>query len=526
MKQTIVFLILLFASALHAQEIPKKQVDSINKKQVDSIKKKVIDSIEASKLEVINSKTRTIHINFKEKTIDDSEMDNLKYGDYIRVKIDSLNTFLYKVTINSKDSIIHTSLPSNPFGLISTEVLNGLVAGLSPVNSIFTSSLLPPSEEQGESTEKLSIVNDPIFKKKLRTLLGQNLKDKEQQIDSTVSAILNRKIIEQNEEYDSILNFKEIYNKITYEGVKYSQSLRLEQRDTEILRIPNDLDYKKLRKTIDSLNKQIYGKLHYLNKEHLHYLSILSPLLKLVKEEDSYKEKRTLIDAVQLELTKTYQELLKNTSSKTQKELLSSFITIKNHLAYRHISLPVPYLGNLKELDINIVPQSDSTSRLSDYSTKLYFPTTKKTFWGISTGFYFAKDLNENYSVKELLNADNDTIYNLIKEDSGKTEIGLKAMVRKGWKINKEGNLFWNMGFGPGIKITDKVKPRIFLGTGFAFGRKNKLFADFGAVYMFYDKLSNAVDLLNNRTKPESILVTATKVQYYFSIGYSLGLGD
>lgn len=61
-------------------------------------------------------------------------------------------------------------------------------------------------------------------------------------------------------------------------------------------------------------------------------------------------------------------------------------------------------------------------------------------------------------------------------------------------------------------------------GTGLAFGHKNKVFVDVGAIHMYYDTLSKAYELRGNTVLPEDFLVNATKIQGYVSLGYLIKL--
>ncbi len=97
-------------------------------------------------------------------------------------------------------------------------------------------------------------------------------------------------------------------------------------------------------------------------------------------------------------------------------------------------------------------------------------------------------------------------------------------MLRYHLKIKKTEATFWHAGIGTGVNIGPAVRPRALFGTGLAFGKRNKLIIDIGGIYMFYDKLSNAVERIGNIAIPEDYTVSASKMQLYFSLGYTISL--
>lgn len=121
---------------------------------------------------------------------------------------------------------------------------------------------------------------------------------------------------------------------------------------------------------------------------------------------------------------------------------------------------------------------------------------------------------------------DQTIVYDLVEENQSEQEIGINTMVRYGINLNFENkkNWFWQFGFGAGLTINERVKPRLFGGTGLAIGEKNKLIFDIGVIFMSYDKLSNAFEKTNNLTLPENFMVNASQLRGYISLGYLIKL--
>jgi hypothetical protein len=189
-----------------------------------------------------------------------------------------------------------------------------------------------------------------------------------------------------------------------------------------------------------------------------------------------------------------------------------------NNSSRTFVSLPLQFTKEESRLEINIQPRSDSTTLLQSYNTVLVFPTaTHDQFWGISSGFYLSTPANESYST--IANIAADTTYSIVKEKPGKMEFGFNTMMRFGSRIST--NVYWQAGIGPGVSVSDKVRPRMLIGTGLAFGQKHSILLDIGAVFGYYNVKSKAFENTDGyATEPKNITVSQIKTGAYFSISY------
>ena len=233
-------------------------------------------------------------------------------------------------------------------------------------------------------------------------------------------------------------------------------------------------------------------------------------LEKLKKINDKLKEANT--------------ELEKLLSLENYTKISSSLMSIVNNNAFEYKSLPIQHYEDLNEIKIAIKPR-DEKAQLPSYNTILRIPDYQKSFWGVSTGFYITENLEENYSIVERMQ-DGETVFDLVGEDNSSEELGINTMVRYGVNISRKNfkNIFWQFGFGAGITLNSKIKPRLLVGTGPAFGGKNKFFVDFGLIYVYHDKLSKVYELKGNTTQPEKFLVNSTNLNGYISLGYLIKL--
>lgn len=84
---------------------------------------------------------KTIIYDFKNKTKPKCTLNAIKEGDFYQIEIKGINTNLFKVIINSKDSVLSKKLETPTFGNFDIDILTKVVAGLSPFNITATKEL-------------------------------------------------------------------------------------------------------------------------------------------------------------------------------------------------------------------------------------------------------------------------------------------------------------------------------------------------------------------------------------------------
>lgn len=432
--------------------------------------------------------------------MDRSSFNKLKPKEFFRIKIEGINTYLYKVEINNEDVDTTDSLPKNIFSLLDVSGLNTVVANLNSITDIVKS--IPKKDTLG----MMGFEN-----KDGKPLERNELKRQIEEHQKRVSDFFEDLVKEQ----DSI---NELYIRAQDEQNKF---LLVKPRDTSTIHYKNILDdFKKLKSNMGTLNLEVVKKKgllegllaansYALKQDENADLNALSTQLVTL-----YTKLETSITAVNLEL-----------SAEKYSALSSELIALENNKGYEYVSFPIQRYEDVNKLEITITPR-DEKSRLNSYKTTLRIPDYEKSFWGVSTGFYITQNQEQNYSLVEKKLDDDSTVYDFISEDHSKEEVGINSMIRYGFNIgvNNYGNLFWQFGLGAGLTINEKIKPRLFVGTGLAYGKKNKLILDFGGVYMFYDKLSNAYQLEGNEAQPTNFMVTATQMRGYVSLGYTIKL--
>jgi hypothetical protein len=182
-----------------------------------------------------------------------------------------------------------------------------------------------------------------------------------------------------------------------------------------------------------------------------------------------------------------------------------------------YASLPLQFSKEQATVKITIAPR-ENTEAYQVYSTQIVFPIIQSEFWGVSSGFYGGWIHSEAYSTKRA-STSTDSSYSIINEKPSQFEVGISAMVRRGWSLSEAAYL--QIGIGPAVSIADKLKPRMMFGVGLAWGGKQKLVWDIGVVFGYTDKLSNAYTLHDQyKTKPDNLTVSVLQSGVYTSLSY------
>lgn len=266
---------------------------------------------------------------------------------------------------------------------------------------------------------------------------------------------------------------------------------------------------------------EIKGK---LVNENAQFLRIVETNKESIAKNKTLKATSTEIKKVYDALIKASDNLNDQLSAANYGKFSAVLIWVLNNLDFSYTTLPIQRYSDVNELVIGLKPR-DKNAKLSSYSTVLRIPDIEKSFWGVSTGFYVTVNPENNYSVVERVE-NGQSLYDFLEEDTASIELGINTMIRYGRRVGEflDTPTFWHFGFGAGLSIDQKFKPRLMAGTGLAFGNKNKLLIDVGAIHMYYDTLSKAYSMEGNTVLPKDFLVNATKISGYVSLGYLINL--
>jgi hypothetical protein len=194
-------------------------------------------------------------------------------------------------------------------------------------------------------------------------------------------------------------------------------------------------------------------------------------------------------------------------------------IDAENCRKREYVSLPFQLMGDQTKMHITIEPR-EKTSSLQAYSTDFVFPQEKNWFMGVGSSFYVSFLHDDAYSTVTILT---DTSYRVIKENPGSLEIGMQAMMMIGFCSSNWG--YWYASFGPGISISNKVKPRLLAGGGYAFGKRNLFTVGVNFIVGAVDRKSEVIQLdTRYAQKPDQITVSRIEYGLCLTVGYVFNL--
>ena len=442
-------------------------------------------------------RTRTLKFDFQKRDLSNPEvLDSIGPGDFYWIEITNINLNLYKVVIGKVDSSISKAVTVPTFGGFGIDQFTSLLKPLSPLGGIAGAGRAPASTEFSiESEEKGLGVNRAPAKDKEAQSLIVNYED-------TVMG-LTRKLRDDGRKLEDLILLQKKYSiesQVEYDTIQARPSLDAFSSSFKTL--------EGVRSDLRSLED------HSINTVDEYSAKIKTHAANINNDDELKKDdadlRKSFIDILSA-ITKAQAVV----SSDSTLKYISSTIYAANNSSRVFRSLPLQFAKEKTSIDITITPRKDD-ALLQTYTTRWVFPSEGTFFWGVSSGFYWTGLYDEAYSTQQV-----DSTYFVVKENPGKAELGINAIFRFGNALNASGDVGWQAGFGPAVSISTNVKPRLLGGVGLAFGTKNKILLDAGAIAGYSDRLSNAYQTgVPYRTRPGTLSVSTLKYSYYLSISY------
>ena len=514
----IIIIFILIPLILPAQNASSTNVNLTNS-NVEFIRP-IKDSITDQHCGYINplntseSLCKTITIDFEHKnTIIPAFKNHIKRGEPFKIKIINYNPYLYKVSIDHKDSTV------SPVGdaqiltwFVDPTNLSSISAGLSALQITAASAINPPQEkfELNHISEENTTHSQKIFINKRNEMINKKKKFKE--------IIDGNKVIIKSQKNDILVLNKNISLKL-YE---YSKKINFLYELS-----PNSSHFKNIEKTINTLEKAydtlrlfIFSKKVEITNLFDKYTDEVSSLADLTIQEINYKKADSLIRKFYSEADLSL-NIMDSLVSYTELTKLTTVLNGIKSLSTTYTSLPLYFTDDIKKLSIQLIPWKDSL-RLLSYNSSIEIPWSQHRIAGVSAGLYYSSLSNKGYSNKMDPNS-TDTVYNLIEDNpSNKGEIGINAMAYIAWQIGTNNSFFIGPALGAGMSIENKPKPRIFIGPSILWGDKNKFALSLGLNLGYVQNLSAAYNSSSSYKSPQSgYMKDYLKTGFYLSVHYS-----
>ncbi|WP_428741869.1 hypothetical protein [Tenacibaculum sp.] len=443
---------------------------------------------------------RDITVNFLTKEVGEIPND-IKPGDYYRMVINNINLNLWKISLNTGDSVTITKLQTPTFGNVKIDELSSIVSNLMSVTSSSKANTENIAKGIGE------IIN--FYKEKL-----------EDNDELIAERILKEKVL--------LSGYLSKLNKIStgLDTLKYNiAKLQLYYLDNEDIIKNEGFDLNKTIKEIEKYRTEIIELKESIEGDKSRYVDIFyKRYVDDINKKQEFKDSHKLILDSYNKFESTLSKIFESINSENAIMLLKSIVFLKPK-CQTYTSLPIQFNGDKAIVKLRIEPKKEDFN-LQTFEMPLIFPVNDYNYWSVGISFYGSNLYNEKYSSISEPVTDSTKVYKLFKEDNQKSEIGIATLLRFGKKIkvykNDEGKKLGIHGtIGPGVSIEEKIKPRLLLGVGFSHGYKHNIALDFGFILGYVQRKSNAFDLdVEYLEKPENVTVSKLSSGGFISLGY------
>lgn len=420
----------------------------------------------------------------------------ISVGEQYVVEIQNINLNLYKVSINSKDSVFSKALETPTFGNLSLDALNSAVAAIGSFGTSFVQEIKTLELESGQNKimfggfPPMPSVSDEIMKK---------LKKEQAYIDQSTGEL--KKISE------SIDEFKLSVYKTRLSAYRISGAKEEFDFDMALKKLDD------LREELDSIDQVVLKRKGEFEK----YIEAKKAEINTSEELKKARDSITKAFGAFVSATKEGKAILSADNANT---LLSSIVFLENNRGMRYRSMPIQFKGEQAQLTVKITPREEKFL-LQSYETTYEFPARKNTYVKLGLSFYFSNLHDEAYSVVGTPVNDSTNTYQVLPENYSTNEIGIVSFIRFGWKIESADWFGGHFAFGPGMSISNNVKPRILYGGGITLGKKHMCAIDFGAATGYVDRLSAQLQVGTDLPeKPSTVTVTRLDTQLFVALGY------
>ncbi|MDQ3109478.1 MAG: hypothetical protein M3R17_06245 [Bacteroidota bacterium] len=442
---------------------------------------------------------KIITIDFQKKEMNTNSIKGIQKGDWYQIQVININTNVYQVTVGGKDSSRQTALTVPTFGDFGIEALTSAINGLNALGGI------------------ISIKKEPTGLKNKELELWEMGSEKGKPSPTANELAMNKYIVELN-----ALSAELGKIKIRIDNIKMQQefyvltALQMGPHRVLIDTARYDLTY--FINEVTSIRKQVSDLSELCDQKLKGYYATID-FTKIADQKLTAKNDTILKTFAALR--ETIDKAQESINAEKTAALIRPMIEIQNNSASSYISLPYLYHGDDAKVTVDICPYKKDAA-VQSFNATIDFPVFKRTYSGISTGFFVTPLVDNAYSV--MGTAGVDTSFKLVNENPGNLSFGVNALVNFGRRFG-ESNCFYHFAFGPGLAISNKISPRLFFAPGLSFGSRHMLNIDLGITMGYVGRLSNAYSLDQKySSQPQNFMVSRFGYGMFLSVGYVFNL--
>lgn len=499
----------------------------------------------------VSKTNRQLTFDFKTKRWTEIPNGDIKKGDLYYLKITGINQNIYNIKVNKKDSTITTDVTFPSLDMLNIDLFSSLLGGLASMSTsappvvkdaleigkavaiektdfqalngdAFFLAMKDPTkladsekEKIKNAFQKLAELNTKIDSSKFELIKKINKLSERDRVAATM--LSTRQSLALNVQYLRDLNFA--IDTLNNSANQLSLSYLVKDADSPPYKLlKKDFSFEKMILTTSYLRNQIDSLKKIIKDAQNEYAKFSTEHQKIIEKEDSLKEDDKKLKETFASALENADKFFQNISADKVRALLEAIIFLENTKDAVYEATPMQFDGDVNNIEIWIEPR-DPKYRDQSYYTKYSFPL-RTNYAGIGVSFYYASLKNEAYSIKAE-SVDTTTRYRLVDEKNEAGEIGVAALLHFGGKF--EGTDLWggHVTIGPAISLSNKIKPRLAIGGGFSYGRKQMATLNILCVAGYVDRLSKSLNLTEPyASKPENATVSKLSAGIALSLGY------
>ncbi|NAY93005.1 hypothetical protein GTQ34_13860 [Muricauda sp. JGD-17] len=456
-----------------------------------------IAGVAVGQVEYYEGNSADITIDFSTATKTINLPQNLKTGDFFQIRVENINLNRWKVLLNSKDTTLTTKMSTPTFADVQLDVITALASSLKSDTDLKLDTEITP-----EIQTQLKFVIPPRLEDEHVSVKSRELKEKLLAAERDI----NEKVDQNNTFTNELDQLKYNIMKKQLEAVDNSGSISM------------IFDFDDALKKIEYLRIEMLQFQQNLVREEKNYLTFSEGKKKEIEAEKVFKTIDKDIKSKYGSLKTNSTKMMEMVKAENAAAMLKSVLYLRDK-DEDFVSLPIQFKKELSSVSMLFVPR-DSLLREDQREIEFIFPTQKKNYWSIDASFYLSSLYDESYSSITTIISENEREVRFVEEDVTKMELGFASLLHYGW-ISDEQRKGIHISFGPGISISEKVRPRLLAGIGASLGNKHGFSIDLGGIAGFVEEKSNAFELNAVLSEvPESLTVSKLRFGGFLALGY------
>lgn len=408
-------------------------------------------------------------------------LENLSKGDPYNVEVKGVNLNLYRVTVEGTDTATSKAVTFPTFAIPGLAELSAVISSIGPLETTVLRG-----EKRIQATNFIQSGSSDLVV--WNTIVGTT--DKEKAKADSVRIRLSQFAATHDRYNDSLRVVKTAID---------SFLLQLKLRSLELRSVketaPKGVDYMKSVALLEQLRTRIlaHQKVVLKSAKDLADYSALPSVKKVIGENDDIAVYHKTVNEKVGGLVGKYDAAFTAVNTTTMDPILEQLKMLEGNYSFTYCSIGFQYKGGDGKIKVSATPIGTAPN-LPSYSTTYRFPLKSKRYVGVSAAFYVSGLYNQAFSTVtgvDYINQGDTTDGYLIKEeDVTQNEIGAAALFTYGGKFKKCPQLGGHLAVGPAISLAEKVRPRLFIGTGLSVGKEHMVMLNVGYMAGFTERRS------------------------------------